>query len=144
MANMLNASEFAFIKSGFNKNPSRSLSLRKEAYIKQSWFDVDLEAVIKRTWQWACHVEKLSAPGSYMTIDIAGQPIAIVRDKDGELRAFYNVCQHRAHELLKGEGKISKILCPYHAWSYNLSGALVRAPHTEKLEEFKIQKICLI
>ena len=143
MTDKLNASEFAFIKSGFNKNPSRSLSLRKEAYIKQSWFDVDLEAVIKRSWQWVCHVEKLREPGSYVTTDIAGQPIVIVRDSGGKLRAFYNVCQHRAHELLKGEGKISKIICPYHAWTYNLNGALLRAPHTEKLEEFKTQQICL-
>ncbi|MEM7076607.1 MAG: ring-hydroxylating oxygenase subunit alpha [Pseudomonadota bacterium] len=134
---------FREITGGFDENPSRSLSLRKEAYVDASWFQVDQEAIITRTWQWVCHVEKLRQPGSYVTVEIAGRPIVLVRDRDGALRAFYNVCKHRAHELLRGEGRTSRIMCPYHAWVYKLDGQLVRAPETDHLEDFTPGDICL-
>lgn len=138
-----NHQEFHDISKGYDSNPARSLSLRKEAYVDPRWHGVDLEAIIAKTWQWVCHVEKLREPGAYVTIEIAGKPIAIVRDKEGALRAFYNVCKHRAHELLKGEGNVNRIMCPYHAWVYKLDGQLVRAPHTETLEDFSTGDICL-
>ena len=99
--------------------------------------------ILAKTWQWVCHVEKVKAPGAYITAQIAGKSIAIVRDKAGDLRAFYNVCKHRAHELLSGEGTIGSILCPYHAWVYKLDGQLARAPHTESLINFDKGEICL-
>ncbi|MEQ9694409.1 aromatic ring-hydroxylating dioxygenase subunit alpha [Shimia sp. SDUM112013] len=107
------------------------------------WYNIDLKEIIAKTWQWVCHVEKLREPGSYVTVEIADQPIAIVRDREGVLRAFYNVCKHRAHELLSGEGNTTRIMCPYHAWVYKLNGQLVRAPHTENLENFDPGQICL-
>lgn len=143
MTELPNKSEFAAISKGFDTNPARSLSLRKEAYTDPRWHNVDLEAIIARTWQWVCHVEKLGEAGAYVTIDIAGHPIAVVRDREGVLRAFYNVCKHRAHALLSGEGNVSRIMCPYHAWVYKLDGKLVRAPHTETLEDFSTGDICL-
>jgi choline monooxygenase len=82
-------------------------------------------------------------PGDYVTAETAGQPIAIVRGADEKLRAFYNVCKHRAHLLLSGSGRTSKIMCPYHAWTYRLEGQLARAPHTEALENFNAKEICL-
>jgi len=143
MSNKTNSNEFETIKSGYNKNPSLSKSLHKEAYINPSWYDTDLESIISRTWQWVCHTEKLREVGSYITIDIANQPIMIIRDDKGLLKAFYNVCQHRAHKLIDGEGLINRITCPYHAWTYNLDGKLIRAPHTEKLDQFELEDICL-
>ena len=131
------------IAHGYDPNPSRSFSLRSDAYTHNSWFDTDTQQIIKRTWQWVCHVEKTRQPGAFVTVEIAGHPIAIVRDKDGELRAFYNVCKHRAHHLLTGEGSTSRITCPYHAWTYKLDGQLLRAPHTEKLTHFNVDDICL-
>jgi choline monooxygenase len=128
--------DFAAIRRGYDTNPARSLSLAADAYTDPRWYNVDQHAVLAKSWQWVCHVEKLRAPGSYVTAEIAGQPVAIVRDAEGQLRAFYNVCKHRAHELLKGEGSITRIMCPYHAWVYRLNGQLARAPHTETLEEF--------
>ena len=78
-----------------------------------------------------------------MTTRIAGHPVAILRDQENNLRAFYNVCKHRAHELLRGEGEVSKILCPYHAWLYRLDGSLARAPHSENLLDFDVKNIRL-
>ena len=66
-----------------------------------------------------------------------------MRDRQGTLRAFYNVCKHRAHRLLSGEGTTGGIVCPYHAWTYTLDGQLFRAPHTESLEGFDVAGICL-
>ena len=137
------AEQVAAISAGYHADASRSLSLRAEAYTAAEWYQADLKQIISKSWQWVCHVEKLRAPGSYTTIDIAGAPVAVVRDGDGKLRAFYNVCKHRAHALLSGEGKANKIMCPYHAWTYRLDGQLVRAPHTETLKDFDVKSVCL-
>ncbi|MBD3665432.1 Rieske (2Fe-2S) protein [Sulfitobacter sp. TSTF-M16] len=117
------------IATGYNSDPSKSKSLIADAYTDQGWFDEDLKHIIAKTWQWVCHVEKTREPGSYVTDEIAGQPIAVVRDKAGELRAFYNVCKHRAHELLSGAGNTTRIMCPYHAWVYKLDGQLAVTGH---------------
>jgi choline monooxygenase len=116
MTELPSKKQFAEIAKGFDQNASKSHSLRAEAYVDLAWHNVDLKEIIAKTWQWVCHVEKVREPGSYTTIEIAGQPIAIVRDREGVLRAFYNVCKHRAHELLSGEGETPRIMCPYHAW----------------------------
>ncbi|WP_372800473.1 aromatic ring-hydroxylating oxygenase subunit alpha [Paracoccus seriniphilus] len=143
MSEQPTAKQFAEISGGYHENPSASLSLRADAYTDPLWYHVDNREIIAKSWQWVCHVEKLRTPGSYVTIEIAGNPIAVVRDREGVLRAFYNVCKHRAHELLSGEGQTSRIMCPYHAWVYKLDGQLVRAPHTENLEGFQPKEICL-
>lgn len=131
------------ISRGFHSQPSRSHSLHKDAYIEANWYKTDHEFIIRRSWQWVCHVEKLRTPGSYVTTNIGGHSIVVIRDSESKLRAFYNVCKHRAHELLAGEGRTTRIMCPYHAWVYNLQGNLVRAPHTENLEGFEPKEICL-
>ena len=135
--------QFAAIGKGYHANPSRSLSLKADAYTNPRWHQVDLREIVSRTWQWVCHAEKLRQPGSFVTTEIAGKPIAIVRDRSGKLRAFYNVCKHRAHTLLSGEGKTAKIMCPYHAWTYDLNGQLLRARHTEHLQQFDPKAISL-
>lgn len=135
--------DLADIALGYEEEPSKSKSLLADAYTQAKWFDADLRQILGRTWQWVCHVEKTREPGSYVTVEIAGSPIAIVRDKDNTLRAFYNVCKHRAHELLSGEGNTTRIMCPYHAWVYKLDGQLARAPHTENLQDFHLKDICL-
>jgi len=131
------------ITRGYDNNPAASLSLLSDAYTQPQWFAADLQHVIKKNWAWVCHVEKTRKPGSYYTTEVAGQRIAIVRDNSGELRAFYNVCKHRAHHLLDGEGTAALISCPYHAWTYKLDGRLHGAPHTKNLVQFNKDEICL-
>ncbi|MEO1160073.1 MAG: ring-hydroxylating oxygenase subunit alpha [Pseudomonadota bacterium] len=143
MTRLPSTEEFAAIGAGYDADASRSLSLRAEAYTRPEWHQADLKAIVSRSWQWVCHIEKLRDPGSYVTLEIAGTPLAVVRDSDGTLRAFYNVCKHRAHALLSGDGITNKIMCPYHAWTYRLDGQLVRAPHTETLRDFDTKSICL-
>ncbi|MEB8389209.1 ring-hydroxylating oxygenase subunit alpha [Rhodobacteraceae bacterium KMM 6894] len=143
MTQLPSAADFTAIRAGYDANSGKSLSLRADAYTKDEWYQADLKAIFARHWQWVCHVEKLRNPGDYIALTVADQPIAVVRDKNGVLRAFYNVCKHRAHELLNGSGNTTRIMCPYHAWVYKLDGQLVRAPETEHLENFTPFEICL-
>ena len=131
------------IGAGFDPDPARSMSLRSDAYTDPKWAEADLEAIFARTWQWVCHVEKLAKPGSYVSATIAEMPIAVVRARDGSLRAFYNVCKHRAHELLSGSGITGSIVCPYHAWVYGLDGQLKGARRADRLDGFDKSQICL-
>ena len=144
MSLQLSITELSAIEAGYDPtSPARSYSLNAAAYTDQRWYEIDQSAILRRTWQWVCHAEKLRESGSYVTASIDNQPILIVRDKDGELRAFYNVCKHRAMQLLEGEGKSNKIMCPYHAWTYDLGGQLVRAPESENMENFNTRDVCL-
>jgi choline monooxygenase len=131
------------ITVGYRSNPAASMSLHADAYTTYRWFELEQNAVFKRTWQWLCHLEKLREPGNYVTANVAATPIVAVRDAGGELRAFYNVCKHRAHHLLEGSGTARAIVCPYHAWTYDLRGQLVAARKTNHLVDFSPGDICL-
>ena len=139
----LTPEQIAAISAGYSPDAGRSMSLRAAAYTEPEWFAADQQHILAKSWQWVCHVEKLRSPGAYVTVEIAGHPIIVLRDRDGALRAFYNVCKHRAHALLQGEGQTTRIMCPYHAWVYALDGRLVRAPETEHLDDFNTGDICL-
>ncbi len=131
------------LAAAWDPDPAHSMSLSADAYTDPRWFDVEVEAVFSRTWQWVCHVEKVREPGAYTTTTIADRSVVVIRDNSSTLRAFSNVCMHRGHELLSGEGTTRRITCPYHAWSYNLDGGLRTAPHTEHLVNFDPTTICL-
>jgi carnitine monooxygenase subunit len=135
--------DVARISFGYDLDPGRSWSLRAEAYTDQRWAEADVRGIFAQTWQWVCHVEKLRAPGSYVSATVAGMPVAVVRGRGGELRAFYNVCKHRAHELLSGSGTSRNIVCPYHAWTYSLDGSLKAARRADRMETFDKTEVCL-
>ena len=140
---LVSPSDVDRVAAGHHADPAQSMSLRAEAYTHRLWAEADLKAIFARTWQWICHVEKLSEPGCYVAATVAGMPIAVVRDREGGLRAFYNVCKHRAHELLSGSGSARNIVCPYHAWTYDLSGHLKAARRAERMNTFDPSQICL-
>ena len=131
------------ITMGWTPDASSSMSLHADAYTHPHWFDADQRSIIGASWQWICHGEKLRAPGSYVAEEVAGMPIVATRGRDGVLRAFYNVCKHRAHHLVEDEGTIANLVCPYHAWTYDLSGKLKAARHTNHLDDFDPGTICL-
>ena len=131
------------LAAGYHADPARSMSLRAAAYTDPQWLAADQAAIFGRSWQWICHVEKLAAPGSYVAATVAGMPVVVVRDRAGELRAFYNVCKHRAHELLAGSGTARAIVCPYHAWTYDLGGRLQGARRADRMPTFDKSEVCL-
>ena len=134
---------FNRISRGFDAIASRSHSLHADCYRDPGFRDLERQQIFHKSWQFLCHEEKLAEPGSYVATQIEGQSIFACRDKDGELRAFYNVCKHRGHELLQGSGKTKAIACPYHAWVYGLDGRLSSARRSELIENFDTEKIRL-
>ena len=139
----LTSQEYTDIRGQYDPIAVRSHSIDTRCYTDPRFLAIEQEQIFRRCWQFLCHEEKLREPGSYVTMTVAGQPIVALRNRDGELRAYYNVCQHRGHELLSGEGQIKRITCPYHAWTYDLNGSLVTAPRSDHLENFNQQDICL-
>lgn len=139
----LSNQDFNQIKGQYDEVATRSHSINTRCYTDPKFLQVEREQIFHRSWQFLCHEEKLREPGSYVTLDVEGQPVVATRNKNGELKAFYNVCKHRGHELISGEGKVKKLTCPYHAWTFNLDGALVVAPRSEHIENFEPKEICL-
>ncbi len=137
------ASKLEEIRKGYHQVASKSWSLHADCYQDPTFLKLDREAIFHNSWQFVCHAEKLESPGSYIAVDIQGQSVIVCRDTDHTLRAFYNVCKHRGHELLSGEGKTKVIVCPYHAWSYKLDGKLLQARRSELIEDFDTSKVCL-
>ncbi len=131
--------------SRFDKDPERSYTLPGFYYSDPAIFERERRAVFFKTWQYVGHVSMLPGPGRYLVREILDQSVIVLRDWDGALRAFFNVCQHRAHQLLEGEGGIKggTIACPYHGWAYELSGALRSARGTERMAAFDKEAICL-
>jgi phenylpropionate dioxygenase-like ring-hydroxylating dioxygenase large terminal subunit len=105
-------------------------------YTSQEFLAQELEHIFSREWFCAGRASSLSKPGDYMTLELAGQPVMVIRDHDGTLRAQSNVCLHRMSTLLTGSGNTKAIVCPYHAWSYNLDGSLRGAPAMTLNEDF--------
>ena len=86
----------------FDPVPQRSYSLPARAYIQPGYLVVERQAIFYKSWQYVCQVAQLCQPGDYVALDIQGRPVVAVRDRAGVLRAFYNVCRHRGHELVQG------------------------------------------
>jgi len=142
-AQTINTHTFERISRGFDAIASRSHSLHTDCYRGPDFLDLERQQIFHKSWQFLCHEEKLAQPGSYVAAEVQGQSIFACRDKTGELRAFYNVCKHRGHQLLQGSGQTKVITCPYHAWVYGLDGRLSRARRSELIENFDTEKICL-
>ncbi len=99
-----------------------------EVYTSPDFLELEMRHIFARDWYCVGRADGLAHPGDYLTCDLAGQPVAVLRDRDGHLRAMSNVCLHRMSTLLQGSGNTRAIVCPYHAWTYNLDGRLRGAP----------------
>ena len=105
-------------------------SLPADLYTRDDVFETDLEIIFHRHWIYVGIECDVPEPGDVSVVDIGRSSIVILRDDDGAVRAFYNVCQHRGARLLSsGKGTVGKLVCPYHQWTYELTGELIHAPH---------------
>ncbi|MEO1493906.1 MAG: Rieske 2Fe-2S domain-containing protein [Pseudomonadota bacterium] len=118
-------------------------AIPKSAYTSDAFLDAEIERIFKREWVCVGRADQLANAGDYLTYDLAGQPILIVRDGEGALRAMSNVCLHRMSTLLHGTGNAKSIVCPYHAWTYNLDGSLRGAPAMAQNDGFDRADYCL-
>lgn len=121
-----------------NEDPLQSFTLSSAYYTDPDVYEREKQAIFSRTWQYVAHQSHFEKPGDYATLRICDQNVFVMLGDDGEYRAFYNVCRHRAHELLPdGMGNVKNtIVCPYHAWAYEKTGALRGAPNSKKRPGF--------
>ena len=105
-----------------------NFSLDQEFYINQHIFDLDIKNIFSKQWVFVGHVSRIPNYGDYFLFNIGKESIIIIRDKDSSVHAHYNVCRHRgSHICLENEGNTKALICPYHAWSYNIDGTLKSA-----------------
>ncbi len=113
------------------------------AYTEPAILAEEKERIFFRSWHYACRADQLPATGDYLTIRLFDQQILLVRTSAGEIAAYYNVCPHRGHELCKGAGRASRIVCPYHRWTYTLEGRLIGARGHDGAQSFAREDIRL-
>jgi len=123
------------------RRPYRAASLLPgRAYHDERFFDFERREWFRRDWMMVGRTAQIADPGSYLVADVDGEPLLIVRGRDDTVRAFFNVCQHRGTAVVEEAcGVAVRFQCPYHAWIYDLEGKLVRARHTEDLEDFALE-----
>jgi carnitine monooxygenase subunit len=101
-------------------------------YVDPAALQVEQERIFRRYWQYVARTDEIAEPSSYHTTRAGNVPVLLVRDGEGVLRAFVNVCRHRGSIVCKGSGKRETLQCPYHAWTYGLDGQLIAAPRAER------------
>ncbi|MCH2172953.1 aromatic ring-hydroxylating dioxygenase subunit alpha [Myxococcota bacterium] len=99
-----------------------------ERYISQEFYDLEVEKVWKKTWQFACREEEIPESGDHTLYKIADLEILVVRGEDRQIRAFHNTCLHRGRPLKDYAGNSESIRCPFHGWHWNLDGSLREIP----------------
>ncbi len=105
-----------------------------------SWYSdpavlaAERERIFRSSWHYVGHAGRLPEPATFFACTTGGLPVVVTRDREGELRAFLNVCRHRGSEIVAGEGARETLQCPYHAWTYALDGTLRSAPRGEGLD----------
>ena len=113
------------------------LTLPSRCFFDHEIYDREIGPIFHAGWQPAGHADDVREPGDYLTARVAGEEIAVIRGRDGVLRAFFNVCRHRGHRLLAGKRRLKvAITCPYHAWACGPAGALKSAPHAAEAPGF--------
>lgn len=112
-----------------DNDPLAGWSLPAWTYRDPEFFEMEKRRVFASSWQVVCHVSDIPAAGHWHTLDYLGESVIVVRGRDAELRAFTNVCRHRGSRIVDGaSGCAMKLVCPYHAWTYELDGRLTGVP----------------
>ena len=110
------------------RHQTPGMSLEQPFYVSREIFERDLERIVSRQWLFVDHVSSIPEEGDYITYELAGESIILIRDRAGEVRAFFNVCRHRGSRIcLEAKGKRRTLTCPYHAWAWDLEGQLIAA-----------------
>jgi choline monooxygenase len=125
------------------KNYNPNVPLTEASTPPASWYsdprilELEQHTAFSRSWQLLGRADQVREPGQYVSFEVAGEPVVVVRGNDMVLRGFYNVCRHHAAAVMpKSEGKADNLRCPYHGWTYNLEGALVLTPEFGAVANF--------
>lgn len=124
------SNESVFRELNWDKKPG--VPLPPWTYTNAELFELEYEAIFLRRWQLLGHVSEVPEVGDFITHDIGRDNVFVVRGKDNQLRAFKNVCRHRASRVVQGSGTCKGVIrCPYHGWTYQLDGSLMAIPQDE-------------
>lgn len=120
----------------FEPNVARASTLDASWYLDPNVYEREMERIFARTWQAVGRVSDVAKAGDFITAEAAGEPLVIVRDQQERIRAYYNICPHRAGAVARGQGSRKTLQCLYHGWTFGLDGALLRVPGFEGTEDF--------
>ena len=127
-------------QSGFERvedDASASKVLAPIYYTDPRAFEIEKREVFRKSWLFAGHESQIAMPGDHLPVRVGGQPLVLLRDRDGCVRAFFNVCAHRGMTVVHRPGCSKTLKCPYHGWVYDLTGRLVAARNTAQMESFE-------
>jgi choline monooxygenase len=127
----------------FDPNLATAATPPAEWYTDAGFLALEQEKVFGHAWLLAGRAEQVAQPGQFFTADIAGEAVVVARGDDGKLRAFSNVCRHRAGPVATGEGQCKRFRCAYHGWTYTLDGALLGTPEFDGVQNFDHTANCL-
>lgn len=127
----------------FDERLARASTLPSEWYIDPAILEQEKQKVFSRAWQLIGRVEQVKSPGDYFTTSVADEPIIVACGPDEKVRAFSNVCRHRAGPVAEGSGRRKRFRCGYHGWTYSLEGRLLSTPEFEGVECFSKTANCL-
>ena len=130
--------------TGIRKPLAEATPLPPRIYVDRDVFAAESEHIFRREWLPAGVADQVRNPGDYFTVDIAKQPLLVLRDETGAIRTFYRVCRHRSTLIVEGKGNAKTFQCPYHCWTYDLDGRLVSAPDMHKTTAFRKEDIRLV
>ena len=116
---------------------ARGMTLPWEWYLSPEILRREQELIFRSAWHYAGPLEWVTEPGERFPARAGTAPVVVVRDREGALRAFLNVCRHRGSEIVRERGRRETLQCPYHAWTYGLDGSLRSAPRSEREESFE-------
>jgi choline monooxygenase len=116
-----------------------ALSLPPGIYHDAEVLRREVAEIFRREWLCLGRLAEIPNAGDYIARDLAGAPVFVIRQRDGDVKAFANVCRHRAASLLEGDGHVAKISCPYHSWTYELDGQLIGAPFMQETPGFDVK-----
>lgn len=133
---MVSASLEAVLSEYLHLEDNECLSLPPEAYLSESLYEHELERIFRHEWLCVGREEYIANSGDYFCTDLLGDPIIIVRADDGAVRALSSVCRHRYMPVAEGQGNTKRFVCPYHAWTYDLTGKLIAAPYMKGAKHF--------
>ena len=114
----------------------RAKSMPAWCYTSHEFFEREVTRIFRRTWNFVGRLDEVPNSGDYLTVDMFGESIIVIRGKDQTVRAFANTCRHRGTRLLKDRGNCRVISCPYHSWAFGLDGELLGAPDMDKTPGF--------
>ncbi len=127
-----------------DRNAPLTRPLAPWTYSNPELFELEYETLFLRRWQFVGHVNDIPDSGDFMTADIGRDNAVVIRDKSNELRAFLNVCRHRASRIFEGNGTCRGVIrCPYHGWTYHLDGSLMAIPQQESFPNIDKSKLGL-